>query len=112
MSEKKQKSIKRNWFFFQFPFVKNTTIQKGYRGLPKTIHAIMSLLVSRFRVYPRRTLLMLVGLGITLSIIINDVMGWGHPGYGFVDKLFLCVGLLGCAFGFISPKIEVNEIPF
>jgi hypothetical protein len=55
---------------------------------------------------------MLVGLGITVSIILNDVLGLGNPGYGFVDKLFLCVGLLGCAFGFISPKIELNEIPF
>lgn len=112
MSEKKQNYIQRNWSFFQFLYVKKDTIKKGYKGLPKTIHALISVLARRFRVYPRRTLLMLVGLGITLTIITNEVMGWGNPGYGFVDKIFLCVGLLGCAFGFISPKIELNEIPF
>jgi hypothetical protein len=111
MSEKEQKYIQKNCFFFQFPITKNDTIKKGYKGLPQKPYFIISVLLNRFRLYPRRTLMMLVGLGITLSIILNDVLGWGNPGYGFVDKIFLCLGLLGCAFGFITPKIELNEIP-
>jgi hypothetical protein len=53
---------------------------------------------------------MLIGLGIIFSVILNDFLGWGTPGYDFIDKLFVCGGLLGCAFGFISPKIELNEM--
>ncbi len=112
MSEKEQKYVQKNWFFFHFPIVKDNPIKKGYRGLPKATSSFMSIVVNRFRLYPRRTLIMLFGLGITLSILLNDFLGWGNPGYGFVDKIFLCVGLLGCAFGFISPKIEGNEISF
>gem|GEM_PF-5060378 len=109
MSDKEQKSIQKNWFFFHFPVAKNSISEKGYRGLPKT-SSITSTLVKRYRLYPRRTLIMLVGLGIILSIIANDCLGWGNSGYGFIDKIFICGGLLGCAFGFISPKIELNEI--
>ena len=112
MSEKEQRYIQKNWFFFRFPIVKGNPIKRRYRGLPKATSSIISMALNRFRLYPRRTLIMIVGLGISLSIPLNDFLGWGNPGYGLVDKIFLCVGLLGCAFGFISPKIEINEIVF
>lgn len=112
MSDKEQKYIQKKWFFFHLPIVKDTPLKKGYKGLPKTTSSIISILLDRYRLYPRRTLIMLAGMGITVSIILNNLLGWGNPGYDFVDKIILCIGLLGCAFGFISPKIELNEIPF
>jgi len=112
MSDKEQKYFQKNFFFYHFPSIRSNTLKKRDEGLPKTSSSIISILMDRYRLYPRRTLIMLVGLGITMSIVLNDFLGWGNPGYDFVDKIILCAGLLGCAFGFISPKIDVNEIPF
>jgi hypothetical protein len=109
MNDKEQSTSSKNWFVFNFPMINNADNKNNFMDIQK-ISTITQTLIKRYRLYPRRTLIMTIGIGIIISVVLHESLGIGTPGIGLIDKLFICGGLLGWAFGFISPKIESSEM--